>query len=138
MDNETTFAEFLTKLMDERNLSQRQLADKARISQQAVSVYVNGDKKPTRNTIHKIAPALGFSPAELMKYASEPRKNSPMKGKTMLALTSDEEYVVTVFRDLPKIHQFKAIKMLTDIRAEVTPEEYAQSKREQEEQELHQ
>jgi len=118
MEKEITFACFLKEIMLKRNLNQKELAVKVGISQQAISVYLGGSKKPTVSTIHKIARGLKLDLESLLKYASDPRKDNPSKG-LRFGLNSDENYIIAVFRDLNKADQLNVITYVTDLRAKV-------------------
>lgn len=48
-----------------RNLSQRELADKIGVSQQAVAKWENGSSKPTLDNVQNIADALDVSLTDL-------------------------------------------------------------------------
>lgn len=49
-----------------RNMSQRELAEKAGITEAAVSRYLKGDRIPRAVTVARIAKALGVPVSELM------------------------------------------------------------------------
>jgi transcriptional regulator with XRE-family HTH domain len=54
-------------LRQERGLTQRQLAERARISLEAVWTIENGRKHPRRSTIELLAEALGVDRGELAR-----------------------------------------------------------------------
>lgn len=51
---------------DRLGLTQRQLAEKAGLSQPAVAQYELGQKKPSLNALFKLAVALGVDASELL------------------------------------------------------------------------
>ena len=116
METELNFADFLKKSMSEKNLNQKQMARATGISQQAISVYLGGEKKPTAGTIHKMARGLDVDLKVLLKYAADPRKENPTRG-SRFALSTDENYIIGVFRDIPKTEQMKVLTYVTDIRS---------------------
>jgi transcriptional regulator with XRE-family HTH domain len=118
MEKEITFAGFLKEIMLKRNMKQKELAAKVGISQQAISVYLGGNKKPTVSTIHKIARGLKLDVDSLLKYAGDPRKDNPAKG-LKFALSTDENYIISVFRDLPEAEKLNVITHVTELRAKV-------------------
>lgn len=62
---EATFAERLRDLLDQRGVTQAELAEKLGIGQPAISMMLNRACRPQRKTIDKIADALGVSAADL-------------------------------------------------------------------------
>lgn len=64
-EQETTFAARLRQIMDRKNLTQVQLAEKARVGQPAISMMLNRKCRPQQRTVHKLAESLGVHPEEL-------------------------------------------------------------------------
>ncbi|MCE9566557.1 MAG: helix-turn-helix transcriptional regulator [Planctomycetes bacterium] len=62
---EATFANRLRLAMDEKGLTQAELAKKVGIGQPAISMMLNRTCRPQRKTIHRIANALSINPEEL-------------------------------------------------------------------------
>jgi predicted XRE-type DNA-binding protein len=62
---EATFADRLRALMEERQLTQAQLAEKIGVGQSAISMMLNRQCRPQRRTIDKLAAALEVPPDEL-------------------------------------------------------------------------
>ena len=58
--------ERIRSLMEYRGMSQKELADKAQITEAAVSRYVNGTRMPRAITIASIARALDVSVSEIV------------------------------------------------------------------------
>ena len=65
---EATFAETLRRHMEEKGVTQEQLANSAGISQPAISNMLNRKCRPQRRTIEKFAEALGVSALELWPF----------------------------------------------------------------------
>ena len=67
METTTTSGYVIRSLRLERGLTQRQLAERARISLEAVWTIENGRKHPRRSTIELLAEALGVDRRELAR-----------------------------------------------------------------------
>ena len=63
-----TFGDNLKVMLDEYGMTQRELADEARLSEAAVSSYVNGQKMPTARAIVNIAYVLDCDTDELINF----------------------------------------------------------------------
>ena len=61
MTDKSTVAERLGTALKERGIMQRQLAEKAGVTETTISRYVNGTRTPKGNNIKKIADALNVS-----------------------------------------------------------------------------
>ncbi len=62
---EATFAQRLRELMDAKQVSQRELADRIGCSQPAISQMLNRECRPQKKTILKLAEALNVQPRDL-------------------------------------------------------------------------
>jgi transcriptional regulator with XRE-family HTH domain len=60
-----TFADRLSKLLNEKNITQEELADRIGCTQSAVSKMLTRNARPRRTTIFKLAEALRVEPTEL-------------------------------------------------------------------------
>ncbi|MEX0820148.1 MAG: helix-turn-helix transcriptional regulator [Pirellulaceae bacterium] len=60
-----TFAERLRELLDQRRVSQTELAERTGCSQSAISHMLNRNSRPQKKTIFKLAEALQVEPAAL-------------------------------------------------------------------------
>lgn len=67
MERMTTSGYLIRALRLERGLTQRQLAERARISPEAVWTIENGRKHPRRGTIELLAGALGVDQRDLAR-----------------------------------------------------------------------
>ena len=61
-----TFGTNLLNIMNEKGISQRELADAAGVSEATISRYVNKRQIPNANVIVAIANALGCRPSDLI------------------------------------------------------------------------
>jgi transcriptional regulator with XRE-family HTH domain len=64
-DEEAGFSTRLRKLMDERRITQEELAERIGVGQPAISNMLNRNCRPQRKTIMKLATALNVSPTAL-------------------------------------------------------------------------
>lgn len=72
LDNqEASFAEVLQRLMDERGMKQKDLAEKIGVGQPAVANMLNRRCRPQRRTIEKIAKALQVDPQTIWQSAKQ-------------------------------------------------------------------
>ena len=62
----TGFGEILENTLKEKGMTQKQLAEKANITESAVSHYVKGDREPRGATIGAIAGVLGVTAGFLL------------------------------------------------------------------------
>ena len=62
---EATFAERLARLMEEKGITQSQLASEIGVGQPAISMMLSRDCRPQRRTVEKIARVLNVSGEEL-------------------------------------------------------------------------
>lgn len=72
MDTSLALRENIKKLMVQKGLSQRALADNSGVSQKTISNIVAGNgvlKSPAVSTVEAIARGLDVPPAELLSYA---------------------------------------------------------------------
>jgi transcriptional regulator with XRE-family HTH domain len=57
----TIFSDRMTELMEKRNLTQKELSEKAGVTQSAMSYYSRGDRTPRSDVLSRIAEALNTS-----------------------------------------------------------------------------
>lgn len=67
---EATFAERLAALMNQKGLTQAELAEKVGVGQPAISMMLNRSCRPQKKTVRKIADALSVSPDDLWPSAT--------------------------------------------------------------------
>lgn len=87
-----TFGEKLEELLDWSGTSQRDLANRSRISQSSISDYIRGKSIPTIDVAQKLAAALNVSLWTLLN--GSPLSITPMD------LTAQERALVNEFRRL--------------------------------------
>lgn len=61
----------LKRLIDERKITQSQIANEIGVSRQAVSLYVNGTQFPSQSVLEAIANYFGVTPDDLMSNGKE-------------------------------------------------------------------
>ena len=97
-----TFGEKFKQTLEQRNISQKQFAIKMKISESAVSDYVNYRRLPNILLVREFAKALDVSVDFLLDYESED-----------IALSPEENEIIKQFRSLTKEQQ-KMIKYLIE------------------------
>lgn len=95
-----TFGEKLRQTLEQRELSQKQFALKMRISESAVSDYVNYRRLPNILLVKEFAKVLDVSVDFLLDYEPE-----------NIALSPEENDIIKKLRSLPEEQQ-KSIVML--------------------------
>lgn len=63
-----TVAQLIQLSLDEKNMSQKQLAQKIGISQSRISDYVSGRAEPTLKIARQLCMTLGITPAAMLGY----------------------------------------------------------------------
>ena len=81
--------EKILRLMKEQGLNQKQLADKASITEASMSKYLSGDRTPRIDVIVKLAKALGTSVNYLLDNEAAP-ENPYIYASTALARCKDQ------------------------------------------------
>ena len=80
-----TFGERLSELLKEKGMQQQALAQKAGVTEAAVSHYVKGDRVPRASVMARIAEALGTTSDYLMNGAEPDSKNEVAHAKRLIA-----------------------------------------------------
>lgn len=62
---EQAFADRLKEVMQQKGMTQAQLAERAGVQQPAISMMLNRNCRPQQRTVRKLAEALGVGPQEL-------------------------------------------------------------------------
>ena len=76
----------ITELLQEKRMTQKQLAQASGITESAVSHYVKGDRVPRGVNLKKIANALGTTTDYLLSQEGVPDKEDDLKVvKTLIA-----------------------------------------------------
>lgn len=76
-DKVTTFSQRLRKALDERQITQSELAKKSEISKSSISRYLKGDWEAKSGAVYALAKALRVSEAWLMGYDVPMENASP-------------------------------------------------------------
>ena len=95
----------ISKLLTERGISQKDLSNKANITESAVSHYVNGDRIPRGVNLTKIATALDTTTDYLLGVGETTNKNEDIAlAKTLIARNAG---------DLSETERLELISLLT-------------------------
>lgn len=95
----------ILKLLTERGISQKDLSNKANITESAVSHYVNGDRIPRGVNLTKIATALDTTTDYLLGVGETTNKNEDIAlAKTLIARNAG---------DLSETERLELISLLT-------------------------
>ncbi|AMN56372.1 transcriptional regulator (plasmid) [Roseibium algicola] len=73
MDMRRLVGKNLTRLRDERNMTQKEIAAISGISQQYLSSLERGKRNPTVITIYQISLALNVDPMEFLRRIKKPK-----------------------------------------------------------------
>lgn len=65
------FSERLAELLANKNISQKELANKAEVTESAISHYINGERIPGADVLSRISKALNCSTDYLLGNSSE-------------------------------------------------------------------
>ena len=65
------FGERISKLLENKGLTQKELAEKSGVTESAMSYYVKGDRTPRSDVLSRIAKALDTSTDYLLGNSSE-------------------------------------------------------------------
>ena len=87
---ERTFNEGLLKLIQTKNLTQKELASKAGVTEAAMSHYLKGDRFPRASVLARIAEALGTSSDYLMNGNAINAKEEIDQAKRLIARNISE------------------------------------------------
>ncbi len=69
-EEENVFATNLSRLMAEKNITQKELAEKIGVGQPAIANMISRQCRPQRRTIEKISVALGVDPKTLWPFVA--------------------------------------------------------------------
>ena len=98
----------LRRRLDERSISQSELARQVGISQASINKLVGGKSYSSRH-LHKIARELGTTPAYLTGETDDPDANAPPEPE----LNTDEAQLVSIYRQLAKADR-EALKLVAE------------------------
>lgn len=81
----------ISQLLSEKNMTQRELAQIAGITESAVSHYISGDRVPRGVTLIKIANALGTTTDDLLIGDKQVNKSEDLELiKTLIARNAED------------------------------------------------
>lgn len=94
-----SFGDYLKKLRNENNMSQRQLSEKSGISNAEISRIESGErKKPSPMALKEIAPYLGVSYEELLKQAGYIEETVEHEGFTENIYKDEDGHLIDIVR----------------------------------------
>lgn len=104
----------LKLIMDEKNLTQIQLANKSGVDQSHISRYLNGKYEPKSIQAQKMAEVLGVSPAWLMGIEGIDRNDNPISPDKKPYSPEDIEQAIKLFEEYKKANPQvqKAVELL--------------------------
>lgn len=79
------FGERLVKLLKEKNMTQKELAKKADVTEAAISQYINGNRNPRGKVMARIANALGTTTDYLVEGTPLSKKDDLDYAKRLIA-----------------------------------------------------
>ncbi|MCF0151261.1 MAG: helix-turn-helix transcriptional regulator [Firmicutes bacterium] len=80
-----TFGERLSKLLNEKNMKQLTLAQRAGVTEAAISHYIKGDRIPRASVMARIADTLGTTSEFLMNGTASDSKGEITHAKRLIA-----------------------------------------------------
>ncbi|MDN5277920.1 MAG: hypothetical protein PWR01_1885 [Clostridiales bacterium] len=100
------FIKRLQELLDERDMTQRELAERIGVTEVTISRYIKGERKPRIDTVGKIAEAFGVSIDYLLGYSNIRNPYNNVKSDNQQSKNDkDDEFMSE--EDLYIIEQFK-------------------------------
>ena len=81
----TTFSERLAELIKLNNFSQKKLAEKAGVTEAAMSHYIKGDRFPRASVLSRIADALNTTSDYLMSGKANSSDDEVKQAKRLIA-----------------------------------------------------
>ena len=85
-----TFGERLGQLLDDRHMTQKELAERAEVTEAAVSHYLKGDRTPRSSVLSRIAGALGTTSDYLMEGIPKNHAEELDYAKRLIARNVDQ------------------------------------------------
>ena len=107
MDNKLVFAKNLKRLMDDRDISRKDIANILGISYFTVSDWVNGKKYPRMDKVELLANYFGILKSDLIEEPVD-KVDSPDE----LKLTEGESLLLDLFRKIPEDQQQLVLQMI--------------------------
>lgn len=108
MDNKFIFSKNLQKLMADKNVSRKDIANYLGISYFTVSDWVNGKKYPRMDKVELLARYFGVLKSDLIEaeFISNPPHPS------MVVVTEGEQLLLDLFRQVPEDKQEMVLQMI--------------------------
>lgn len=100
------FIKRLQELLDEKDMTQRELAERIGVTEVTISRYINGERKPRIDIIGKIAEVFGVSIDYLLGYSNIRNPYNNVKSDDQQS-ENDEDDELMSEEDLYVIEQFK-------------------------------
>ncbi|MCM8900524.1 helix-turn-helix transcriptional regulator [Caldicoprobacter algeriensis] len=100
------FIKRLQELLDEKDMTQRELAERIGVTEVTISRYINGERKPRIDIIGKIAEVFGVSIDYLLGYSNIRNPYNNVKSNDHQS-ENDEDDERMSEEDLYVIEQFK-------------------------------
>ncbi|MDN5277313.1 MAG: hypothetical protein PWR01_1278 [Clostridiales bacterium] len=100
------FIKRLQELLDEKDMTQRELAERIGVTEVTISRYINGERKPRIDIIGKIAEVFGVSIDYLLGYSNIRNPYNNVKSNDQQS-ENDEDDELMSEEDLYIIEQFK-------------------------------
>lgn len=107
MDNKYIFSKNLKRLMENKGVSRREIADILGISYFTVTDWVNGKKYPRMDKVELLANYFGVLKSDLIEE-TEDTKNSP----PVQSITEGEQELLNLFRRVPENQQQLVLQMI--------------------------
>ncbi|MGN0341311.1 MAG: helix-turn-helix domain-containing protein [Roseburia sp.] len=112
-----TISQRILAILEEKNLSQKELSNYAGLSPSAISNWKTQKSNPSSDKIIKICEFLDVDPYYLLTGDPAPESMLREDGSTYSQTTTPEEdMLLKIFRDLTALNQGRAIGQLEQIR----------------------
>lgn len=118
------FAETLSRLLKEYNISQKELSEKTGHTEASISRYINGQRIPKATTVIAIAEALGV-PADMLLYGESWRPNEKINNICEIEYKNgyfdalaDVGDILKHYKAMPLIYRNILMNKLKELRAE--------------------
>lgn len=98
MKNTETFSGTLVRMMRREDISQRELARRANLSDAAVSRYVQGKRFPNSKAMIELSKALNCSIEDLMQESTESELESIIKKAISSLNESERNFLISELR----------------------------------------
>ena len=106
MDNKHIFSRNLKRIMDDRNVSRKDIANVLGISYFTVTDWVNGKKFPRMDKVELLANYFGILKSDLIE---DKGVEIPLR---TISVTEDEQKLLELFRKVPENQQQMVLQMI--------------------------